>query len=87
MLLPDPNTCDVMCIIRDKDSCYSSRLQRIFLLIDGSVGVTPTDEIGLNMLEEFGKSYTVSLIIIKLCAGVCVCARARAPARMCVYVV
>ncbi|XP_050416218.1 GTP-binding protein 8 [Patella vulgata] len=37
------------------------RLVRTFLLIDASVGLTNTDEIGLNMLEEFGIPYVIVL--------------------------
>ncbi|KAK6173696.1 hypothetical protein SNE40_017102 [Patella caerulea] len=37
------------------------RLVRTFLLIDASVGMTYTDEIGLNMLEEFGIPYVIVL--------------------------
>lgn len=36
------------------------RLCRVFLLIDGQVGLTSTDRIGVDMLEDLGKPYVVS---------------------------
>ncbi len=35
-------------------------MTRIFLLVDGSCSLTAADQIGIEMLEEFGKPYTVS---------------------------
>lgn len=36
------------------------RLGSVLLLVDGTVGITETDIIGLNMLEEITVSYAVS---------------------------
>lgn len=42
-------------------------LVRTFLLLDGSAGLTPVDKIGIEMMEEFGKSYVV--IVTKIDRG------------------
>lgn len=39
------------------------RLCRTFLLIDAEVGLISTDEIALEMLQEVGVSYVVSMMI------------------------
>ena len=36
------------------------RLCRVLLLIDGKVGLTDTDLIGIEMMEEFKRPYAVS---------------------------
>ena len=40
-------------------------LSRTFLLIDSSCGINDVDKIGVGMLEEFGRPYTVRGKFIK----------------------
>lgn len=41
------------------------RLTRVFLLIDGNVGFQNADQLAIEMLEEFGRPYTVSSFAIQ----------------------
>ena len=50
--------------------CFGVSLVRTFLLVDGFVGPQKADLIAVEMCEEFGLPYVVSVCV---CVCVCVC--------------